>query len=272
MFSTSTRYHLAKLGWMALAVGGAVALYAGAVPSVSPSELPGGPAVGFLGGVAAAALGSVLVAVRETGAWTAAGRRAGLAPAGGGGLYRKPDLVGTVGGRTVRARAVDMHTGGGGNPSSGRTYTLVEAELDGAADDGLVVTPADGGRTSRMPTRFEIDPGDATVGDDRLAAVGPEAVARTVLSGRAREALLALDEPTLVFAGDAAGTMRTTLPDAPNSLADALLGRAAASRVPGDPATVSIEKRGLVLDGDALARRAGAVAAVADAFEAATDG
>lgn len=273
MITRSARYDLAKLAWGLLAVGVPVLVYAeGLPPHVPPSRLPGGPVQAVPVGIALALLGGVVVTVRKTMAWKAAGRRADLAPEGSGGLYRKPDLAGSVHGRPVRARAVTLHTGAGASSRQGTTHTRVEAVLDGDAAVGLVVTPAAGGRTSRMTRRFAVDTGDASVRDDELAAVGPEAVAREVLSGRSREALLALEEPTLVFAGDAADALADTLGDAGSSLGDSLLERSAAAHVPDDPGTVTVEKRGLVLDGDALARRAEAVAAVAETFEDATGG
>lgn len=275
MIRRDTRYDLAKFGWGVLSVGGAIVLYSGAAaPTVTPSQLPGRPFHGLAGGVAVALLGMLVVATRETAAWKAAGRRANLAPDGGG-LYWKPDLVGSVHGRPVRARTKKhpVATGSSESGSSRRTFTVVEAELDRDADEGLIVTPASGARTSRTSASYEILPENADVTDDELAAVGgPEAVAREVISGRSRTALLALDDLDLLYVGDAAGALTDVTPDVSDSRIASWVKDKATDRVPGDAATVSVETKGVLLDADRLREQAEAVAAAADAFEEARGG
>lgn len=270
MIRRSTRYDLAKLGWGVLSVGGAVFLYSGqAAPTVTPAQLPGEPFHGLVAGVALAAVGVLLVSVRETGAWKAAGRRAGLSPDGGG-LFGRPDLAGTVDGRTVRVRTVKRRTGSSNEGGSSKTtYTVVEAELDRPAEEGLIVTPASGGQTVSTSASYRIDADRADVADEELAAVGgPEDVARAVVSGRAREPLVAVDD--LVYVGDAAGALKDATGDVSGSRIGSWIQGEAADRVPGDPSVVSVETKGLVLSGDRLREQAEAVVATADAFEDAT--
>lgn len=270
MISRSTRYDLAKFGWGVLSVGGAIALYSGqAAPAVTPEQLPGRPFHGLVAGIAVALLGALFVTTRETAAWKAAGRRANLAPDGGG-LFGKPDLEGSVHGRPVRVRTTKRKTGSSDEGGTSKTtYTIVEAALNRPAEEGLVVSPASGGRTVSTSASYRIEPEHADVKDDELAAVGgPEDVARAVISGRAREPVAAVDD--LVYVGDAAEALKNATGDVSDSRIASWIQSKAADRVPGDADAVSVETKGLVLDGDRLREQAEAVAAVAEAFEDAT--
>ncbi len=269
MASEKRFYDAAMFVWAVVVGGGSVAVAFGFTePYLSASQLPGDPGQIFAGGVVAVILGAVVVQVLKVRSWRAAGREAGLSP--GFGLLRSPDVTGTVGGRPVRAYTHSVRKGGSGE-SGGRsvTYTNVEAELDGPADVGVVVTPAAG--PSGSPLDVDLDEAQTAVSDDRLAAIGPEDAAEAVISGRARQALLDLDEPGLVFVGDGADALVGALPDTGGSMMGSLFETAIRKGVPGDASTVTTTDKGLEMDGDALRRRVEAVAAVADAFEGATD-
>lgn len=278
MIGKATGYKLAKFGCMVVSVGAVVVLYSGqAEPFLSPSQLPAAsPLVVFAGAAAVGLLGVGVVTVQETRSFRAAGRRAGLTQDGRGGLLGKPAFSGSVGGRTVRARTVKRKSGSSSRGSTNTaTFTVVEADLDRPAEAGLLVCPADGGRMRGRLASIDIDPAHADVADDRLAAVGgTEAVARAVVSGRARSALLELDGFDIVFVGNASDALEEALPDVSDSRLASWFEAAVTDRVPvpGDASTVAIETEGLVLDGDRLRRQVEAVAAVADAFEEAAAG
>lgn len=266
----STLYTAAKFGWALLVAGTVIVLFSGQAESVvSASQLPQDPFVMF--GVAAGSVlvGWLVIGRHETRSWLAAGRQANLTPEGGGGLLGKPDLTGTINGRPVRARTVKRKKGQGSrDTSSKQTFTVVEADLDSPAEEGLIVTPASGGRTSATRASIEIDPERADVKDDRLAvAGGSEAVAQEVISGRSRSALLDMDGFDLVYVGNASEAVSEMIPDVSDSRLGSWFEGKITDRVPGDPSTVSTETMGMVHDGDRLRRQVEAVAAVADAFE-----
>lgn len=270
MASEKRFYDAAMFVWAVVVGGGSVAVAFGFTePYLSASQIPGDPGQIFAGGVVAVVLGALVVQVLKVRSWRAAGREAGLSS--GFALLRSPDVTGTVGGRPVRAYTHSVRKGGSGE-SGGRsvTYTNVEAELDGPADVGVVVTPA-AGPSGGSPLDVDLDEAQTAVSDDRLAAIGPEDAAEAVISGRARQTLLDLDEPGLVFVGDGADALVDALPDTGGSMMGSLFETAIRKGVPGDASTVTTTDKGLEMDGDALRRRVEAVAAVADAFEGATD-
>lgn len=273
MIRKSTVYNVAMFVWAGVSAGGFIVAYSGnAEPYVSAAQLPGGGPHMFGGIVASWVLGAIVVDRLKTRDWKATGRAAGLDPEGTG-LLGKPDLTGTAGGRTVRARTRKKKTSGGGEGGSSKsTFTVVEADLAGAADRGVIVGHGDASGT----VEFGDVATQATEVGDGIWAVGEdEALARELIDRRSRDALRALAVDDGLLVGDAAGMMQSTLDEAVGDsrggsvFANALAGKATETMA-GDAATVSLETKGLVLDAGTLERRAEAVAAVADAFEAAT--
>lgn len=270
----STRYTAGKFGWAIVVAGTGIAILSGQVTAlVLPSQLAQRPFVLFGGLVVLIAIGWLAISAREKQSWLAAGRRANLSPDGADPVLGLPDLAGEVYQRSVRARTVKRQKGPRSQDDSPRqTFTVVEAELTRPTDDGLIVTSATGSRTKGSRINLEIDPEHAAIADDQLAVVGgAEGVAREVISGRSRDALLAMDEVDIVYVGDATQVVSDMTPDLSESLLGSWLEGKIADRIPGDASTVSVETFGVVHDGDRLSRQAEAVAAVADAFEAATE-
>lgn len=282
----------AKPAWFVVVMGATITVYSGqAEPFVSPSQLPRGPEFMFGGAAIALVAGWFLIWTlersSESGEWQAAGRRANLTPEGRG-LSARPDLTDTVDGRTVRARTVTRkrRTSGDQGSSQMQRFTVVEADLNRPAEEGLLVAPGGSGKLTAGSASIEIDPEHAAdadnqvavVEDDQLTAVGDsEAAGQAVVSGRSGDSLRAMDGVNLLYVGDASGVVSDYMPDTDSlgsglgsmvqrKMAEKAEG-AFAERVPGDPSTVSAESVGLVLDGDDLRQQAEAVAAVADAFE-----
>lgn len=263
MARKSKYFTAAKFGWAALAALSVFVLFSGQAPSIiSQAQLPQNPFILFGAAIGAIIPGWLFISYLETRSWQMAGRRANLKPAVAAGLFGKPDLIDSINGRTVRARIVKR------NGSSSETFTVVEAELNSPAEEGVLISPVGGGRTRGTATQIEIDPEFADVTDDQLAAVASsEALARSVLSGRARNALIEMGPFELVFVGDAADAFSERSQDMSDSRLGSWFMAKVADRIPGDAETVSIETKGVVYDGDRLRRQAEAVAAVADAFE-----
>lgn len=273
MIRKQTVYHVALFAWLLLSSATVIVTYSGqAEPYVAAAQMPGGEAHMIGGIVGAWVLGALVVGRLTTREWKAAGRAAGLTPDGGM-VWGKPDLTGTVGGRSVRARTIKRNTGGGGEGGSSKsTFTIVEADLDGPTDRGLVLghgSPDDSNRTE-----YESLVDATTIGEDVWVIGAEEAFARDLLDQRSQDALRAVGDSDGLYVGDAAGMLQEVVEEATDSsagtfLAGTLAGKAF-DKLPGDASTVSTETKGLVLDADALEVQARAVAAVADAFEAAT--
>lgn len=267
MIRKVTLYRLALFAWALLSAGVTIVAYTGnAEPYVSTPPLVVGeftPIVVIAGAWIAGRTVVKLLKIRD---WRATGRRANLGPAGGG-LF--PDLTGTVGGRTVRARTVKRRSTSEG--SSKTIYTIVEADLDGPSEEGVLIGPADGVRTAWRSVRYS--PEEADVADEKLAAKATsESVARAVTTGRSCEALLAMDDLDVVYAGNVAGVVTAGMGDMSEDPTGEKFVDQVANRFPGDASQVSIESRKLVLDADRLRRQTEAAAAVADALEDATVG
>lgn len=222
--------------------------------------------------IVAVALGSYLVVRRlRSRYWMAAGRGADLAPEGGG-RFGATEFAGTVHGRPVR---VHVEAVGGGRDS--RAYTVVSAELSEEADDGVIVSPVADGGPDVAP--FEVAE-QADVADDRLAAVGgSEAATSAVVGGRAREALLAVEDLEQVFVGDESVAFEGLEREGVIGGENLDVRRAIVKKYDpeydywgegtGDASTVTHLSRDAVLDPDELRRQVEAVVAVADAFEGA---
>lgn len=280
----------AKPVWFVVVAGATITVYSGqAEPYVSPSALPEGPA--FMFGSAAAVLiaGWLVIAALESTVgqrgWVQAGRKAGFTPESSG-LAGRPDLTGTIQGRTVRARTITRkgasHAEGGTNK---QTLTIVEAELASPCEAGLVLAPADDGSIRAGSTKLSLEAdalaaaeADLTVVEDGSMTVlsDDEALVEAVRSSSGASTVRGLDGVT-VYAGDAAGLFSQAL-EVPEAEASGLGGwiqgkmadkaeEAIVDRIPADASTVSLEAQGLVLDGSRLRRQAEAVAAIADAVD-----
>lgn len=262
MIRKRTLYKMALFAWTLLSAGVTVVVFSGnAEPYVStPPPVVGELTPIFVIGGAMIA-GKAVVILLKMRDWRATGRGANLGPAGGG-LF--PDLTGTVGGRTVRARTVKRRSSGG---RTGKTnYTIVEADMDGPSEEGALVGPADGVETSWRSVRYS--PEEADVADGKLAAKATsESVARAVTTGRSRESLLAMDDFDAVYAGNVRRVVTSGMGDMSESPKGEQFADQVADRFPGDTSQVSIESKYLVLDADRLRRQTEAVAAVADALE-----
>lgn len=282
MVRKDTLYSVATLAWAVVVGGAGVLVVSGkAAPMVSPTTIPGGPIGGIgtiAGGVILGAYAIDRVRARD---WVSTGRAAGLTSTSGGTLWGQATMDGTVEGRTVRARVNKRkESSGGESGSSKKAYTVVEADLDAAAEDGLLV--------GRTPPESSDDPGSgisalgenfgsvATVslGEGFWAVADDEDLARAVLTDRVRNAFHDLERVDGIYVGDAGGVLEDAVAEATGSGLGGMVAGSVASLIagslPGDATRVSYETRGLLLDGDEMAGRARAVAAVADAFEAAT--
>lgn len=272
MVRKSSIYSLATVVWMFATFGITVAILSGeAAPIISPSELPGSGPVKFFGvPVVLIAVGATVISRFEKRSWRTAGRRAGLTPEGRS-LIGKPDLTGTVDGRSVRVRTISRRTGGGGESGSNKTtFTVVETELREPVENGLVISEADTGEI----TVGAADAGaeTVTVGDFRVLG-GSENLVRDLLTQRVQSALRDPARLDSVTVGNAAGIMADMIPDADGMITGMLTGgmkKKLKDKYDDDATTVSTETKRAVLDGDELRRQAAAVAAVADEFESLT--
>jgi len=253
---------------------------------------PGSPlqavGIGLLAGAAGAFLGFGYGVRMESRAWLSAGRRLNLTPEGDAErLLDRPDLTGTVRGRRVRVGERTTQVGDDRVP-----YTHIETPLDPPAERGVVVYRNDDGGWGGEGAAFGAEPGArepgemsemtsrlkasgaAVVRDEEFVVVGvSEELARAVVSGRSRRALLAADGLDQVWIGDPSGAFEGITSDL-SDLSDGLMGKVVAEMfegfMSGDPSTASNEgSRRLLYDGDALERHVEAVVAAVDAFEAA---
>ncbi|MFQ3294941.1 MAG: hypothetical protein ACI8VE_002022 [Natrialbaceae archaeon] len=220
--------------------------------------------------------------------WEAAGRQAGLSPVGGGSSDSASELRGSIDGRPVTARYEHRREGAGreGRSSEGYTervtYTIVEAELSGAADGGVIAFPASrgggsaggsgmlgSGNTSETDSGAE---GVFTVAEDDLFLMGtPPAAVKAVGDGQSGRALRAIRDLQDAAVGDASGVAARLTGEAEGSLFGFGMGDAILQDIPRDETTVYVETKAFIRDGDELRRFAEGAVAVADAFEEATD-
>jgi hypothetical protein len=265
-------YQLAMLLW---AVGVAAVLIltisGNARPLLSPEALPLDGPLQFVAVLVGLVLLGVVVILRlETNAWKAAGKQAGLSPRGGG-LRGKPDLVGTVDGREVRAYTVKRETGGGDGESGTSTtvFSVVETALAEPTDRGLIVSAANGANLGPESVPADLSDQVRTVGD--VAVVGEsDAFAQEAITPTAETELAKLESDANVNAGEAADVFIDAIKASDSSLAGSMIGLMESKikeAMPAGPETVGTERKGVILDGDALEARAKAVVAVADGFE-----
>lgn len=269
-------YQLAIIAWGVMVFGVVIFTISGnARQFLTPDQLPiEGPLTGTGFVVILWVLGAGVISQFEKRSWKKAGKQAGLSPNSRGGVRSKPDLTGTVDGREVRARTVTRKVGGGDESGSDRqTFTVVETDLSGPSDRGLIViggTPAI--EADDVPV---VDLAGQTTTVGGVAVLGElNDIARDVLTPRAQEAIQRADTIT-IHAGETADIYSNAVQEATGGIAGTftdLMEDEFADRIPGDAGTVSTEKEGVVLDRTELERRAQAVAAVADGFEDASRG
>lgn len=265
-------YQFAMIMYATAVAGAVIVIGSGnAEPYVSASRVPVSGPIEFFGLVVALIIpGALVLALLEKRSWKRAGRNADLAPTGMT-LVGKPTLEGTVDGRTVRARTVKRKVGGGGGESGGSnktTFTVVEADLDGPADDGLVLAGATDSATPAGITDVDLDANATEVRN--VVAIGDDSLARAVLTPRVSDALASSAYIDSVYAGDAESVLMDALPDADGGMGGFVLEKLKAGfadRLPGDASTVSTEGKGVVLKGSELEAQIRAVAAVADSLE-----
>lgn len=272
-------YQLAMVSWGVVVSAVLILTISGnARPFLSPEALPIDGPLQFVGVAAVLVVLGVLVILRlETNAWKAAGRQAGLSPRGGG-LRGKPDLVGTVDGREVRAHTIKRETGEGDGESGTSTtvFSVVETTLAEPTDRGLIVSAANGANLGPESVPADLTDQVRTVGD--VAVVGEsDAFAQEAITPKAGTELAKLENDASVNAGAAADIFIEAIKASDSSLAGSMIGLMESKlkeAMPAGPETVGTERKGVILDGDALEARAKAVVAVADGFEnaiAATD-
>lgn len=291
----SALYRLAAMAWGVVVFGFIILTISGnARPYLSPEALPINGPLQMIGlAVTLIAVGVFVILQLETRSWIKAGKEAGLSPNGLGiakpdltrnsalwsilpvglEILSKPDLVGTVNGREVRARTVARNVGGDGDSGSNTArFTVVETDLVEPTNRGLIVTAG-----SPPTAGMEDVPDDLTnqmevIGD--IAVLGDsEKFAREVVTPRVQDALAGTDTLESVHAGGSADVFLDAIKNS-GGLAGSLVGAIEnefRERIPGGPTTVGTDRRGVVLDGADLKARARAVAAVADGFEKASE-
>lgn len=267
-----------EAGWILLVVGGVIAAYTGnAEPFVAAGDLPGGESanklpymVGIAVGlsVAGLALGTLLKGDQ----WAAMAEETELTPDDSGGLLGEPDLVGTVRGRPVRARTVSRKVQSADRGNNRKTFTVVETQLDEPTAEAMMLSRRPAGTD---PEKVELSGGRAgnEAVDDRFAVVGGvgEEVAERVLTGRARNKLIELDDVGTLTVGDPTGEIMDRMPDMSDSMVGSFfegqIEGKLAERSPGSRGTVAIQTPGTLRDSDELSRQVDTVVSVADADE-----
>ncbi len=284
-------YSLLQMIWLFVAAGAFFVVDAGiADPYVPSSLLPSSRGTTAIAAVGLAFAGIVGFGRLRLRAWRSIGRQAGLSTDGStigplgllssrsieGSLFElfpEPDLTGAVDGRDVRVHTHTVSKGGGGDTGgTSQSYTLVEAKLDQSVEGGLMLGRGDAGSSEELtdvvPGRLET----MAVGDG-VVAVGAdsEADARNLISGAAREALLAVDESESVVVGDPTDALVSAIPDEMEAVVGLIPGGGLESKLrdhpPFDPETVAINAKGQTLDPATLERKIRAVTAVADSVE-----
>ena len=279
---------LAALAWAAVVFGAWIAVDQGlAEPALSFGDVPGGSTGGMAGAMVIALAGLAVIGYGrrrvESSEWKQVGNAAGLRPTGDG---SPPALTGTVDGRTVRARLEHRTVSKGPEGGSRRLpYTVVEAALDGPAEDGLVGGPADGEIDADIGTlRFETMLEHANLAEDLVAVeeqglvlVGTSGTAvETLATGTMGDALRSDDQLNLLSVGDGARVV-SSFAEARNAEMEGVGSSFAeypvenlVEEVPGDAGTATVETHAHLQDGDALRGQAAATVAIADVFEEAT--
>lgn len=281
-------FNLATLAVFLLAFGPWIAVDLGhAEPSLSMADVPGGSVGGMVLAMGTFVAGLVVIGYvkqqTQSDQWTAAGRAAWLEPSG---TDSPPELTGTVDGRQVRAR-IEMRTRTTGTEGTTNQipYTIVQADLERSADDGLIA--------GRSGERIEApDTGslalDAVVENasaaSELVAVEKQGLVVVGTSETAVQALAIGDalrgneQLNLLAAGNARHIV-TTFAEARNAEMEGLGSFIAEyptanllERFPADAGTVTIESQTFTELGDALRGHLDAAVTIADLFVNATAG
>lgn len=256
---------------------GLVAVSVGlAEPRLSPTDLPGTQFQGVLAGFGVLLVGVMVSRVLDTVAWRRMGEQAGLtpersfqlydnSPEGDGTLLPKPALTGRVRGRDITVRTYSF---GGGRDDQKATYTVVETDLETPVALTTMVAPASNPAIDHLPSVNTTGENWTTI-DDEVAVWGPvsEAQARELASGEVRDAVGELESGVVVgnVGAEIMSQMADAMPDDTGGAAGGLLDGSDDESNPSRK--VSHKERTLLLDADALERRAQAVAVVADAVE-----
>lgn len=281
-------YSGAQVLWLFLVIGVVVALYAGVAESVvAPSQLPVSDATVVAVAAGVAVGGFVVFGYLRVRSWRGIGRRAGLTPDestyGGLSRFRRkspgphrraraPDLVGTVDGRSVRVTTYRTKGSSGEGGSSGKTWTIVRAEVDEPVGVGTYIglrsEDLDFPVSDAVPESVRLVPVD-----EEFSVLGPDATAfaEQVLSGRVRTLLRDADYPDGVTVGDLTDSLLEAVPDEMESMLSLVSGGQLEAKLRNHPANdasaVAISTRGLCLDAMAIQRQAETVVAVADEIE-----
>jgi hypothetical protein len=265
-----TLYQFVTIGWwIAVAVPVILVGSGNAEPYASPSLIPYGPPGAFGSIFVLGLAGTFVVSRLRIRSWKRMGRRAGLTPAGGG-LLGKPDLTGTVDGRSVTASTYSVkESSGGEGGSSSVTYTLVETDLRDPTTDGYVVgTGSVAAFDDDIPeqTRTQsVDGEHHVIGDVSAEDAG------AVVSHRVREAFEGADGVDAVVVGDPTQAIMGALPDELDGFVGSMMASgiesALADKESFAAGTAAHDAKGLLLDPAELEARATAVAAVVDAHE-----
>lgn len=249
--------------------------------------IPVDPPIAIIGAMLLPVLAGFLGSLITAGRWYKTGQRLGFKPNFGQKGLLKPELTGEVDGRLVR---VYSHTRGGGENSSGQTYTRIEAELNRPLEWSAVV-----GKSNENPTDLARSGGtlsDIAPDDESLASAPEIGATRTATSEggivvwgslsteRADELLTPRLEDAIttttpgVAIGDATGMMidalTATLDDADGrgaALASKVIRAAETGRTQAPKRTVAHDQRGLVLDASSLESRIELAVAAAEAAE-----
>jgi len=249
-----------------LAGGLVLAATGNAEPYVFASQLPATPPQAIMAAFGLVFAGIFAANHVDKRAWKQAGSAVGLAPDGMS-LLSSPDLTGTAAGRPVRAHTYS--TGSSSEVGSGRTYTVVEAELTEPVEWTALVGAEDDWGTAEVP---DVGSSQAVIVDGFVVwGDVSEAAAADLLTQRARNTLSNLGAPVSI--GDTGqamvGDMRAELADAEGvgaKMAEGMLSLAGDGDS-GPTTHVKYETRGMCLDADELQRRLDAVTAVAEAVD-----
>lgn len=272
-----------KLGLWVIIIGLCVGIglaYLGLIESlVSPADLPGPTLAGPVAIIALATFGLATSQFLDKRAWKQTGRQVGLR-AGGQSQFnsrppmmargKKPTLTGTADGRPVRAWT---YTTGGGQSTSKKTFTVVEAELDTPVEwHAAFGTP----EAVEGPANHPIDSANMqTIAGVNIRGDIPEERARDVLAPRVKDAVTSIEGEVAV--GNVTANLMSDMQEALDGDDGGMLGSLAGGMMDmaGDPddgpsRTVEQRGRGLLTDASELERRIEVVTTVADAVDGTT--
>jgi hypothetical protein len=258
-----------------------------ASPLITPSMIPVDPPIAIIGAMLLPVFAGFLGSVITIGQWYRTGQRIGFKPNFGQKGIFKPELTGEIKDRLVR---IYHYNSGGGESSSGQTYTHVEAELDrplewsaivGKSEEDLTDLARSGGALPDIAPDDESLTSAPEMGATRVASSEDGIVvwgtlsserAEELLTPRLREAITATTPGVAI--GDASGmvidALRETLDDADGpgtALAGKMLDAATGDRSQAAKETVAHDKEGLVLDATSLEAQVELVVAAAKAAE-----